>query len=232
MSFTQKQAAMLAGKKTAGRRNASSAGNALRRANMRTMAQALTRTGGRLPATAGELKNVDTAITTPAFGVATASITPLNLIPQDSTANGRVGRRVIMKSIYIRGSISMAATSTGATSFRVRVVYDKQANATLATAVQVYQTDSVSSMNQLDNSRRFVTLFDEIRSCIGTAGPQALYFEMYKKINLPIEFNAGTTAVIGSLVTGAVVALVSTGGGVGVASLNSALNCRIRYADA
>lgn len=191
----------------------------------------LARTGGRLPATSGELRNLDTVPGIPAVGTTTGYLTLLNGCSQGTTATTRLGRRITMKSIYIRGNLQMAATTTGYCPVRILVVYDKQTNATAPSASDILVADAVNNVNNLSNSRRFVTLFDEIIPVIGSAGPQAAYVTLYKKLNHVVEFNAGSAGTVGDIQTGSIYSLIYANNLTGGATLLNGLVCRIRFAD-
>lgn len=182
---------------------------------------------------AGELKNVDVTAVIPAFGVATGVLTHLNPLLQGTSATTRLGRRVTMKSLYIRGYLTMAATSTLAASYRVLVVYDKQANAAPPTAAQILESDFFYGLNNLGNSRRFETLCDHVTECIGTGGPNGTNFTIFKKMNHAVEFNATNGGTIADIQTGSVYALIyMSAPGIGVATPANAIQCRIRFSDA
>lgn len=193
---------------------------------------ALSRLGGRLPASMGELKNIDTTIGFPAFGVATGTLTLLNGCAQGTTATTRLGRRITMKSLYVRGFIQMAPTSTGNACFRILIVYDKQANATAPAATDILVADAFANLNNLSNSRRFVTLMDHVTDAISATGEQSVHFELYKKLNKEVEFNAGSAGTVGDIQTGSVYALVyQSGGSITTATATNSIIARIRYSD-
>lgn len=180
----------------------------------------------------GELKNADNTITFPAAGSAAGTATLVNGLANGTTAITRIGRRVTMKSVYIRGQVQLAATSTGATPIRLMVVYDRQPNGAAMTATDILLTDAIASPNNLSNSRRFQTIIDHVVPVIGTAGPQGYYYELYKKLDLATEYNNGSAGTVADISTGSLVAWVWTTNQIGVASLLSNVICRVRYADA
>lgn len=185
-----------------------------------------------MPTNPAELKNVD--VTNTALIIAsqtTATVQLLNGVAQDSTANGRVGRRIVMKSLYYRFTCALAPTTAGSASIRLLIVYDKQTNATATTAALVLTSDQINAMNLLDNARRFVTLVDKVIPCMGTGGPGSVTEVGYKKLNLPVEFNAGTTAVIGSIQTGSVYLLAFQAGNLITTNPSQTFQSRIRYTD-
>lgn len=192
---------------------------------------ALARTGGRLPANMGELKNIDTTLGFPAVGTSTGVVTLLNGTTQGTTALTRLGRRCTFKSLYVRGFIQMAPTSTGATPIRILVVQDKQANAVAPVATDILNVDGIAGVNNLSNSRRFVTLMDHTIDCVGTQGPQATLVNLYKKLGVVTEYNAGSAGTIGDIQSNSIYALIYTTTGVGVAALSQGLQCRVRFSD-
>lgn len=191
----------------------------------------LARTGGRLPTSIHELKDITTKSSAVIQLATTGSSTLINAIPQDSTASGRVGRRVVMKSLLLRFAGSMAATSAGASPIRIMVVYDSQTNATAAPLTDVVLTDDITSPMNLSNSRRFKILCDDLIPCLGTGGPQAFAWTKYIKMNHGVEFNAGTTAVIGAIQTGSLAVYVWQNGNIITTVPGHALVARVRYAD-
>lgn len=197
----------------------------------------LVRLGGRLPMnrTRGsltELKNIDVnPINFPAFGATTGQLTLLNGCIQGSGATNRIGRRITMRSIQLRGRIQVAATTTGASPVRLIIFYDRQANGTAPTATDLLNADTISDFNNLSNNRRFVIVAEQIRSCIGTAGPQSIYFNMYKRIKLITEFNTGNAGTVGDIQTGSLYCLAYASAGIQVASLACNVQTRVRFTD-
>lgn len=192
----------------------------------------LLRAGGRMPADSGELKNLDTVNAAQIVaGATTGSIGLLNGVAQGTTAITRLGRRLTMKSIYVIWEGSMAATSAGSSPLRLIIVYDKQTNATAPAATDILQSDAIWDANNLGNSRRFVTLFDDIVECVGTGGPQAWFHKLYKKLNHAVEFNVGSAGTVGDIQSGSVYALMYQNGGIITAAPSMALKVRIRYSD-
>lgn len=180
-----------------------------------------------------ELKNIDTTdLNFPAFGATTGQLTLLNGCIQGSAATNRIGRRIRMVSVYLRGRILMAGTSTGSSPIRIIIFYDRQTNGAAPTATDLLTSDAISSFNNLNNNRRFQVVADITRSCIGTAGPQALYFSNFKKIDLSTEFNTGNAGTVADITTGSLYALCYASPGIGVASLITNLNVRVRFSDA
>lgn len=210
---------------------------ATKRANTQTFAlkKAILRTK------TDELKNLDVvtnnAIT---FGQATANLALLNGCDDGATSTTRVGRKIIITSLSWRWQGSLAPTTTGASGLRLLIVRDSQSNGVAPTATDVLQVDTIYSMMNLDNSKRFKVLVDHLVPCVGTAGPQSwnekgfLQFEKpaKNKAGLEVTFNGNSTATITSINTGSIYALFYQNGSLLVASPTSNLYTRLRFVDA
>jgi len=196
-------------------------------------ANSLVRLGGRMPASSHELKNIDLSSTTViTFNQVTAN-TPilLNGVAQGTTATTRLGRRITMKSLLVKGDFSMTATGTGASPLRCLIVYDSQTNAVAATATDVLAADQFDSPMNLSNSRRFKTLLDEQIPCLGAAGPAAVHINRYVKLNHSVEFNTGSAGTVGDIQTGSIYMLWYQNGGLLTASPLSHVYTRVRFSD-
>lgn len=161
----------------------------------------------------------------------------LNGCAQGTDANQHIGRQTTMKSLYWMWQVSLAATTTGSASARLVIVYDKEAEGappTVATGAQtdMFNQDSIEAQMNLNNRDRFIVLVDEIVECIGTAGPQSYMRKGYRKISLPVVFNAGAGATVAAINTGSVYAVVWNSGGLAVAAAPGTLQTRIRFEDA
>lgn len=179
-----------------------------------------------------EAKDITTLTTTVITNGATgANVFLLNGIQSGTTASTRIGRRITMKSILVKFNASLAPTTTGASSLRILIVYDKQANAATPAATAVLVTDTISSPMNLSNSSRFVTLIDETVSCIGASGPAACDFTRFRKLNLITEFNANNAGTIGDITTGSIHCYAYQDGNLQVAAVTSTMYVRIRFLD-
>lgn len=194
----------------------------------------LIRTGGRsVPFTRrDELKNIDLNFGAQfPIGTATGTLALLNPIAQGTDASTRIGRKVMMKSLYIRMSVAKSATSVGESPLRVLVVYDKQANGLLAAATDILTSpDRITSQMNLGNGDRFKVILDkEFR--FGSLDNTSVYFKKYAKLNLPMTFNAGTTAVVGAIQTGSLIMLTYSNGNLLTVSPTHFIETRLRYSD-
>jgi len=195
------------------------------------------RTGGWANPTQGpEVKFKDTnAATTLAIGAATfttpAAALLLNGLVPDSTATGRIGRKVAWKSLYMRWTAAIASTTTLGGCVRTIIVYDKQANAAAPAVTDILLVDDFHSPNNLSNRDRFVTLVDHVSTPISAINEFVSSNQVYKKINLETMFNAGTAGTIGDITSGSIYVMFAQSGNMGVAAATVTWRARLRYTD-
>lgn len=180
------------------------------------------------------MKNSDNAqsLTLPVAGTAIVS-TLLTQIPQGNAAGGRIGRKVQLKKLTIRYSIFYNNATIGA-SHRVKIVYDKQCNGVAPVATDVLTVDDLNGLNNLDNSDRFITLYDETESLDLSSSNN---FTVSKQINRKLDLeqiwmggNAGST--IAQLLTGSVYLLAWSGSAGALATASTlGYTSRVRYVD-
>jgi len=203
------------------------------------MRSPLARLGGRFPGTASrlsstELKDITVrslAVVAPLASANGSTPFLVNPVIQGSSATTRIGRRILMKSLYIRWFAQLVSTTTGGTPYRMLVVYDSQTNGTAPAVTDVVLTDEITSPMNLNNSRRFKTLCDKTWECLGTGGPQSITLEKYIKLNLPVEFNNGNAGTVGDIQTGSIYVICWTGNGLAVTVPTSVFYSRIRFSD-
>jgi len=203
----------------------------------KTMGPLARRTGGwSNPTGGGELKFKDTGTTTNLTAGAVnwspmgASLLLNGLVP-DSTASGRIGRKVTLRSVYVRGSCSMNTTSTGGSPWRILIFYDKQSNATQPAITDVLLTDDHNSQNNLSNRDRFVTVADVMTPTTSAGGDYSTTFVIYKKLNLDVAFNAGAAGTIGDITSGSLYIQFSQNGNILTANPFVKWTARVRYTD-
>lgn len=190
------------------------------------------RAQARLLASASELKNLDVDNTTNIVAGSGAGVLNLiNGVAQGTTALTRLGRRITMRSLYWRWNGHLNATTVGGSGLRMLIVYDKQANVAAPVATDVLTVDAIRSPMNLSNSRRFVTLADYHIDCVGTAGNQAWMRTGYRKLNLNVEFNTGSTGTITDITSGSVYSIIYQDGNLATAVTASQLYTRIRFSD-
>jgi len=157
-----------------------------------------------------ELNFVDTTFTAAPCDT-TGSVTLLNGMTQGASASQRNGRQIQMKSLQITGLMSAGSTGTLAYG-RCAVVLDLQANAALAAITDVYDAITTTTLRNISNMPRFRVLYDSGIVPIqgSSAAPNSgssVSLPLYKKINIPVQYNVNSTGAIGDIQTGALLFL-------------------------
>ncbi len=187
----------------------------------------------------GELKfhdlDIDDATIATNGTIAQASI---NIIAQGVTEVQRIGRKCTLRSINWRFNIRLpegVAVTTTSDTVRVIVYLDKQTNGAAAGVTDILETDDYQSFNNLANKSRFRTLMDrtyDINSDLSGDGTtvDSPRFNMndsfFKKINIPIEYDATTGAITEQRSNNVGVLLLSKNG---LCTFNSKM--RVRFSD-
>ncbi len=139
--------------------------------------------------------------------VTAGQIQGISLIPANDTESGRIGRLITITSVGLKGILSLpvSADENNTTDVvKVWIVLDKQANGALPVTAHLLEDSDVLGYNNLTNSFRFKTLATKtiaIQSGIsgnGTAtqtGDNEIFFEMFKKTNIKMQFSASTGAI-------------------------------------
>lgn len=168
---------------------------------------------------------------------ATGVLGQLNLIPQGVTESTRVGRKCVLKSVYIKGNMTLVPTTaaTAACAAYVWVILDKQANGALALIADVFTTTDVTTcLHNLANSQRFVVLKKWKRIFNSPAGVTTAFnnvrldVEKYIKCNIPLEFSS-TTGAIGEIKSNNVFCVYGQSGGDDIIQMTG--TCRVRFSD-
>lgn len=200
----------------------------------------------------GEKKFAD--INPASYGVNTnGSITLLCIPVLGSDFNQRIGRKIVMKSVYIRGIMGAEAAITGWTPplaspaflARMIILIDWQPNGAVPTIADILVTASANSQLNANNRDRFKILKDKVYA-IGNmdidttatqtwaicGGQTVKAIKVYKKINIETIFNATNGGTIADINSGALymVWIGTTAAGTdtdGIANLST----RVRYID-
>lgn len=160
---------------------------------------------GRFNSPDGEVKFLDTE---QAYNIPTAGAVVGNdfmVIAQGTNQSQRDGKRVVLKSILVRGLVSWAVGSYQE-AMRFVIVLDKQCNGANPVWTDVFQDDEVWSPYNMENTRRFVVLKDwYITQPVGTTISNFVdpiqtmchdtIVKWYKRCNIPIDYSS-TTGVL------------------------------------
>jgi len=198
----------------------------------------------------GELKAIDTAVTVQVNS--TGEFNLLNGCVQGTDFDNRVGRKILIKSIYIRGRVQTEAstgalttgTNTPAQLVRMIVFVDAQANGAAPTATQLLVTAQAGSQLNLDNRERFRVLIDKQWSLdpvvynntatqsVVAASNQMRTIKKYKKCNIETIYNAGVAGTIGDIASNSLYMFWIGSGAAGAnTDANAPVSVRIRFND-
>lgn len=170
------------------------------------------------------------AVSAATFSTPAAALLLNGLVP-DSTATGRIGRKILLKSIYLRWTSAMQASSTLGACVRTIIFYDKQANTAAPAVTDVLLADDFHSPNNLSNRDRFVTLLDDVSTPISSINEFVASNQAFKKLNMETMFNAGTAGTIADITSGSIYIMFAQSGAVGTAAPIVTWRARIRYTD-
>lgn len=195
-----------------------------------------------------EKKFVDTTVTGDCS--TTGSVTALNLVDEGTGVSQRVGRKICMKSVQLRGQIRPEdALTTGAnctipTHVRVMIIWDKQVNGVIATIAEILSAATSQSFMNLNNRERFVVLMDKAMlvgpqimdttatQSVAAVGVAGRIINKYKKFpQSTFTIFDGTGAGIADINTGGLYAVCIGDRAAGAAAIGN-LVARIRYTDA
>lgn len=137
---------------------------------------------------------------------------PLALILQNATSMGRVGMKIFMKSLSIRGTIKMSEQAAQGTAqlVRVMIVQDKQSNGNTPSLLEILELEgppapanALHAFRKVENRNRFNILYDkamtfEPKGGVDTVEQLALrktiHFNKTWKNGLTLQYASGTTS--------------------------------------
>lgn len=155
----------------------------------------------------GELKFLNVTINDPVVAAGGNIVDSVNNIAQGVTEQRRVGRKCNIRNIFWRYRVTLPEVVSGLTApaddvIRVILYQDKQCNGATATDLDILETAQIHSFRNLANIGRFIVLYDKIHAMnYGTlagatgsleANSVVREFSMFKKCNVPIEFDSTT----------------------------------------
>ncbi len=132
----------------------------------------------------------------------------INLIPQGTTEITRIGRACTIKSIWWKfHCLKRDGTASNTTHDVIRMVMylDTQCNGAAAGLLDLFEVDDFQTFRNLANSHRFKILVDQtidLNSYTGAGNGTTNEYgafgksgQIYKKVNIPLEFNGVTGAI-------------------------------------
>lgn len=163
----------------------------------------------------------------------------IHKVPSGSGESERIGRKINVTSFHLKYVVKLASTALlGSTDDGIRVIvyHDKQCNGASIAVLDLLETATYLSYNNLSNKNRFTILYDEYTDISATAGSSdattrgfgehAITKQFHKRCNLPVEFSS-TTGGIGEIRSNNIGVLAITDGGI----IQMSHNIRCRYSD-
>lgn len=138
------------------------------------------------------------------------TVTALLAIAQGVTESTHVGRKLVVKHVGWKGTAVLpensGASAWESDTLRLMLIIDKQCNGALPAVTDVLESADFQSFNNLANKGRFRVLCDKVIDLSHTAAVShtastglgfetRVSFDVYKKLNLPVEYNSTTGAV-------------------------------------
>lgn len=130
-------------------------------------------------------------------------------IAQGLTEDDRIGRRICVRNVMIKGHLSLATGETAATGqnlVRLALVMDSQANGSNGSTGDVWETSvaGIHTYRNLANQARYTILWDKVFAFNtslagnGTALDTAdgvIPFSFHKRVEFIVQYNAGAGAL-------------------------------------
>lgn len=168
----------------------------------------------------------------------TGSVTLLNGVATGADFTDRVGRKIVMKSLYMKGIIKPIDNNIGNTLCRLIVVYDKQPNGAAPGITDVLKSSSPSAQLNMNNRDRFNIIIDKMWAIGATSdavqqafagGPTVYTLKKYKRLNLETLYG-GTLSTIASINTGSLYMITLGDQSAGNGGQGN-LSVRVRFVD-
>ncbi len=180
---------------------------------------------------------VDLALTTLALNT-TGTIILIATVPQGASTNERIGKKIMWKSMQIRGTVS-ADTATLTARGAWMVVYDNRPDGSLPAVTDVLVTANSDSFTNDANSGRFRILKRMDYAMNGNSATAAqntssTIFSVNEFLSLrsaKAEFMAAGTGAIGDISVGALYLIGVGNQAAGTGDGNAFVGVRTRYVD-
>lgn len=163
----------------------------------------------------------------------------LAVVPVGPSSNERIGKRIMLKSLQLRGSV-WSGTNGVVARYAWMIVYDKRPTMALPTLTDIIDTASPLSFNNDDNSGRFRILrrMDGVQLGDITPGSGNLLDNSYGVVKefidlkgKPTVFKSAGTGSMGDIEEGALYFVAIGDQAPGPAAPSLGIHARIRYVD-
>jgi len=179
----------------------------------------------------------------------TGSFTLLNSPIQGTDMLNRIGRKIVVTSVYVRGRVQLDATGTlvanvsGSQLARMILFIDYQPNGNTPALTDVLKEANAMSQLKMNNRDRFKVIADKnyvfdgfVRVDTATQALAAFnrsiaFVKKYKKLALETIYNNGNAGTIADMNSGALYMLWVGDKAVGATDANAFISTRIRFKD-
>lgn len=163
-----------------------------------------------------------------------------------SDMNNRIGRKIMMNSIYIKGRVQTTASTiatdnyTPAQMMRLILFCDYQPNGATPAITDVLVTAAPEAQLNLNNRDRFKVLWDKevvldpfllVAASGGSCPNNIKMLKKYKKLNIETVFNATNGGTIADINSGALYLLYIGSTVSGTDDMTMTISTRVRYTD-
>lgn len=150
-----------------------------------------------------ELKHYDEAVSLSPDSSVGSRTSPIRGMAQGDTNNTFDGNSILVKSFFIRGTISIGASAT-ATRVRLALVWDTRPSSVLGTIpawTDVFSAADVNAMMNIDDQiKRFKVLFDRTYTLSTVMGRLEIPFRIFKKFSRHVKFNDSQVPILNDLI--------------------------------
>lgn len=195
----------------------------------------------------GESKVIDIAVGTIQVNT-TSSISLLNGCIQGTDYTQRIGRKIVLQSVYVRGRVQIEGPASGVQNasqlVRMILVIDTQPNGTVFAITDLLNTAAPESQLNLNNRDRFSIICDKewvfdpyivsttATQSLGIGGRTIQALKKYKKLNMETIFNSGNAGTVADMTSGALYMVwIGSNAASANADSNAIVSTRVRFKD-
>ena len=177
-----------------------------------------------------EFKTIDVALDV--VSDSTGSITLLNGLIRGTDYTNRIGRKVTLRSIEIKGQNYVTPGTGVDQNQRVLIVHDRDPTGVLPAITDILTAVTPVALRNLDNRTRFNILLDKRFQLNATAESMSTrLWKYYKRFYKMMDFNGNNFGDIRDITQGAIYYVSLGNKAAGVTAGSSLANVRIRYTD-
>jgi len=165
----------------------------------------------------------------------TGQITLVATIPQNASVNGRVNKKIMLKSVQVRGRV-LADTATIVAGAAILLVYDRRPTGALPPITDVLVSASSNAFTNNDNQGRFSILYRRDYQLSGNSTTPATGNEIasindFVKVNRRAVFKSLATGAIGDIEEGALYMITVGDVAAGTTDANFVVQLRTTFKD-